>query len=174
VTDDKLPPPDATPIPGSASSKSGEPLCTWIVSEEARCRRETIWIALTQPDSWASLWGPCQVSFHAGGRFEDLTQEVAGRSHGEFVQIIPSRRFVMYWYLGRARDAAPARLATENSVRLTFKVDEVAPSVQVLSLSAEWRESVYAPRGKWMTHGRAKWRSFLQKLAGISRTMTAP
>lgn len=146
---------------------------TWSLSEEFRCRRETIWQILEERATWTELWGPSDVELRVGGRFVDHTEEIQPSSFGEFVQVIPFRRFDMYWYLSRSRTMTlPETLGPENSIRLSLVIEETAPSVQLVTVRAEWREDTYPPRGKWVGLAKGKWRHFLERLVLASKKMT--
>jgi hypothetical protein len=146
---------------------------TWSLSEEYRCRRETIWLILEARQLWSDLWGPCDVDLRPGGRFLDHSEDILPSSFGEFVQVIPYRRFDLYWYLNRSRTMTlPDALGPENSIRLSLTIEETAPSVQMVTVRAEWKEETYPPRGKWVGLAKAKWRTFLENLAVETKKMT--
>jgi hypothetical protein len=145
----------------------------WELSVEARCRRETVWQALQIPGAWQLMWGDCDVDMRLGGAFVDKTGEIMPNSRGEFVRVIPYRRFDLYWFMARAKTAVPEQFSRDNSVLLTFSVEELAPSVQQITVRARWAPDTYPPRGKWVGLARGKWEAFLKKLAATSKKMTA-
>jgi uncharacterized protein YndB with AHSA1/START domain len=145
----------------------------WRLWKEFRCRRETVWQALAQPEAWRELWGDCEIDLRPAGRFADNSGDVMLHSFGEFAQVIAYRRFDLYWYLGRPNSRTPEKLNRANCVWLAFEINQTAPSVQCVSVRARWEEGAYPSRGQWVGLAQEKWSCFLDQLEAKCKKMTS-
>src|SRR5690606_19462624 len=129
---------------------------------------------------WKSLWGEGLIELRPAGEFVDATGAVMPCSRGEVLQAVPFRRIDLYWRLARndkkllagGDGERPAPCSLDNSVRVTLKIEQAAPSVQCVSVRVRWKSKVYPTRGKWVGLAKAKWTDFLCNLEAECRKLT--
>lgn len=112
---------------------------------------EPVWHAITDPDARSRWWGHLDLDPRVGGQFEERWNDPDGnpiRTHGEVIEIIPTRMIRLQW-----TDGDWSR-ATEVHVTLNDEANRTTVCVRHLGWSAlpEGPALAAAHKAGWSMH----------------------